>query len=173
MHVVGGRGQKPIDFQRCHFHNGRLPSILDFSVFWHHLCLWEEANWFSAMSLSKWLPGGHIGFFGFRTLTSVCLWISSPNFSSTLLVSMERSPLIFRYMTFKMAAWWPYWIFWFLDSKVLLWISNLNSAAHFLHVLVNRRLLILKDVQLQSMYCQLIPISAGRGYPSRSLIYSF
>ena len=30
MHVDGGHGQKPIDFQPGHFQNGRLVAILDF-----------------------------------------------------------------------------------------------------------------------------------------------
>ena len=42
------------------------------------------------MSLSKWLPGGHIGYFGFWTLTLVWLWISNPNFSRTLPVCIGR-----------------------------------------------------------------------------------
>ena len=33
--------------------------------------------------------------------------------------------------------------------------------------------MILKDVQLQSMHCLLIPTAAGWGYPSRTLIYNF
>ena len=28
----------------------------------HQLCVWEGAYGFSVMTLSKWLPGGHIGF---------------------------------------------------------------------------------------------------------------
>ena len=32
MHVDGGHRQKPIDFQRGHFQNGRLVAILDFFV---------------------------------------------------------------------------------------------------------------------------------------------
>ena len=32
MHVDGGHRQKPIDFQRCHFQNGRLAAILDYLV---------------------------------------------------------------------------------------------------------------------------------------------
>ena len=32
VHVDGGHKQKPIDFQRCHFQNGRLAAILDFLV---------------------------------------------------------------------------------------------------------------------------------------------
>ena len=33
MHVDGGHRQKPIDFQRGHFQNGRLVAILDFFGF--------------------------------------------------------------------------------------------------------------------------------------------
>ena len=53
----------------------------------------RKAHCFSATSVSKWPPGGHIGFFGFRT--SVWLWISTPSFSSKILVYMGRSLLIF------------------------------------------------------------------------------
>ena len=58
--------------------------------------------------LSKWPPGGHIGFFGFRTLTLLWLWISTSNFSGTILMYMGRSLLIFSNVIFKMAAWRPY-----------------------------------------------------------------
>ena len=119
--------------------------------------------------------GGPLGFFSFRALTSVWLWISSPNFSSTLLVCMEKKPIDFQICHFqngRLVA-----ILDFLVSGLLLQIGFefqiQTSAAHFLHVLVNRRLVILKDVQLQSIYCPLIPISPLWGYPSRSLIYSF
>ena len=58
---------------------------------WLITCVYgREPYWFSAMSLSKWLPGGHIGVFSFQTLTLVWLWISSPNFSSTLPACMGR-----------------------------------------------------------------------------------
>ena len=132
------------------------------------------------MSLSKWLPGGHIGFFGFRTLTLLWLLISTSNFSGTILMYMGRSLLIFSQfqngrlaaildfsvsglcrwqgfrdvsqvcfrisisnficmlmvvigksllifseVTFKMAAWWKYWIFWFPDSNFSLAL-NIN-----------------------------------------------
>ena len=84
MHVDGGHRQKPIDFQRCHFQNGCLAAILDFLVSGlllyigfeyqlqtsaaQYLCIWVWAYWFSATSISKWPPGGHIRFFGFWTL---------------------------------------------------------------------------------------------------------
>ena len=53
------------------------------------------------MSLSKWPPGGHIGFFGFRTLTLLWLWISTSNFSGTILMYMGRSLLIFQQRHFQ------------------------------------------------------------------------
>ena len=70
----------------------------------NYLYVWKEACWFSSMSLSKWLPGGHIGCFSFRILTSIWLWISRPNFSSKFLVYMWWSLLISSNVTFKMAA---------------------------------------------------------------------
>ena len=62
--------------------------------------LWVGAYWFSETSLSKWPPGGHIGYFGFQTLTLVWLWISTPNFSGTILMYMGKSLLIFSDLIF-------------------------------------------------------------------------
>ena len=73
-------------------------------------------------SLSKWPPGGHIGFFGFQTLTLVWLWISTPNLSGTILMYMCRSLLIFSNVNFKMAARQPYWNFCF-RTLTLVWLS--------------------------------------------------
>ena len=67
------------------------------------------------MLISKWPPGSHIGIFGFRTQTLVWLWISTANLSGTIPIYMGRSLLIFSDITFNMAAWRPYWIFWFPD----------------------------------------------------------
>ena len=86
---------------------------------------WAEANWFSATSLTKWPPGGHIGFFGFQTLTWVWLSGSTPNFSGTILLYMDRSLLIFSNVIFKMAAWRPYLIFRFLD-----FVGSMVSGAY-------------------------------------------
>ena len=77
------------------------------------------------MSLSKWPPGGHIGFFGFQTLTLVWLWISTPNLGGTILMYMCRSLLIFSNVNFKMAARQPYWNFLFQDSNFSLAL-NIN-----------------------------------------------
>ena len=80
---------------------------------------------FLVTSLSKWPPGGHIGFFCFQTLTLVWLWISTPNLSCTILMYMCRSILIFSNVNFKMAARQPYWNFWFPDSNFSLAL-NIN-----------------------------------------------
>ena len=54
---------------------------------WHNTyCICVGAYWFSAMLISKWPPGSHIGIFGFRTLTLVWLWISTANLSGTILI---------------------------------------------------------------------------------------
>ena len=44
-----------------------------------YLCIWVRAYWFSVTSFPKWLPGGHIRFFGFwtawfRQCNSSLLW---------------------------------------------------------------------------------------------------
>ena len=114
---------------------------------------WAEAYWFSAMSLSKWPPGGYLGFFGFQT--NFCL---ASNIKSKLqehITSVyEKKPIYLQICHFQNGR---------LVVKLEFLVSRIqlqfgfefqiqNSAAHFLHVPVNRRLVILKDVQLQSMY---------------------
>ena len=95
-------GLEPIDFQQHRFQNGRLAAILDFSVC--GLCRWQ----------------------GFRDVSQVCFGISISNFICMLMVVIGKSLLIFSKVTFKMAAWWPYWIFWFPDSNFSLAL-NINS----------------------------------------------
>ena len=150
-----------------------MAAILDFSVF--GLCRWQGfrdvsqvcfgisisnficmlmvvigkliAYWFSARSLSKWPPGGHIGFFGFQTLTLDWLWISTPNLSSTILMYMCRSLLIFSNVNFKMAARQPYWNFWFPDSNFSLALNiNCKLKWHNTYIYMGRSLLIFSDV---------------------------
>ena len=145
-HITCVYGKEPIDFQQCHFQNGRLAGILEFAIsglcrwhaFWNVtraclefqfqiscacLCLWAEAYWFQRCPFQN---GCLVAIFAFSVsgLTSVWHWILSQNFSCTLQVCMERSLLILRYVTFKMATWWPYWIFLFSDS-------NLSLALNF------------------------------------------
>ena len=63
---------------------------------------------------------------GFRSISQVCFGISISNFICMLMVAIGRSLLIFSEVTFKMAAWWPYWIFCFPDSNFSL-VLNINS----------------------------------------------
>ena len=128
----------------CRRHGFRSVTQVCFGIsIWNFICM----SLVLAMSLSKWSPGGHLGFFGFRTLTSVWLWISSPNFSSILLYG--NKPIDFQICHFQNGR-----LVAILDFLVSgLWLQFgfefqiQTSAAHFLHVLGNRRLVILKDVQ--------------------------
>ena len=52
---------------------------------------------------------------GFRSISQVSFRISISNFICMLIVAIGRSLLIFSDVTCKMAAWRPYWIFWFPD----------------------------------------------------------
>ena len=51
---------------------------------------------------------------GFRSISQVCFGISISNFICMLMVAIGRSLLIFSDVTFKMAAWRPYWIFYWI-----------------------------------------------------------
>ena len=48
------------------------------------------------------------------------------------MVVIGKSLLIFSEVTFKMAAWWPYWIFWFPHSNFSLAL-NINSKLKWLN----------------------------------------
>ena len=87
------------------------------------------------------LEGGYTGFtlsvrpsvrpsickqHGFRSISQVCFGISISNFICMFMVVIGRSLLIFSDVTFKMAAWQPYWIFWFPDSNFNMAL-NINS----------------------------------------------
>ena len=62
----------------------------------------------------------------FRGCKSSLLW----NFNFKLHMHVDgghrQKPIDFSEVTFKMAAWWPYWIFLFPDSKFSLAL-NINS----------------------------------------------
>ena len=62
---------------------------------------------------------------GFRSISQVCFGMSISNFICMLMVAIGRSLLICSDVTFKMAAWWPYWNFWFPDSNFSLAL-NIN-----------------------------------------------
>ena len=72
---------------------------------------------------------------GFRSISQVCFGISISNFICMLMVAIGRSLLIFRDVTFKMAAWLPYWIFWFPDSNFTLALNiNFKLQWHNIYV---------------------------------------
>ena len=119
-------------------------------------CIWVEAYWFSAVLISKWPSGGHIGFWvsglcrrhGFRSVSQVCFGISISNFICMLLVG--KGLLIFSDVTFKMAAWWSYGIFFGFQTLTLiwLWISTANFSGTIL-MYMGRSLLILSHVNFK------------------------
>ena len=96
------------------------------------------------------LEGGYTGFtlsvrpsvrpsvcrrHGFRSISQVCFGISISNFICMLMVAIGRSLLIFSIVTFKMAAWRPYWIFWFQDSNFSLALNiNFKLQRHNTYV---------------------------------------
>ena len=113
-----------------HFQNGRLVAILDFLVsgltlvwLWistsvaQYLCIWVRAYWFLVTSFFKWLPGGHIRFFGFWTalflgsITQVCFGISVSNFMCMSFVAGGSGLMIVSYVAFKIAALWFWTMF--------------------------------------------------------------
>ena len=62
---------------------------------------------------------------------------------------MGRSLLIFSNVNLKMAAWWPYWIFWFPDSNFSLAL-NINSKLHWQkHMYIGRSLLIFSSINFK------------------------
>ena len=81
-----------------------------------------EAYWFSATSLSKWPPGGHIGHFGFQTNFTLALNIDSKLKWHNTYVCVGA----YWFSAMLISKWPPYWIFWFRDSNFSLAL-NINS----------------------------------------------
>ena len=71
---------------------------------------------------------------GFRSISQVCFGISISNFICMLMVAIGRSLLIFSDVTFKMAAWRPYWIFWFPDYLYLGFEYQLQTSYPYTYV---------------------------------------
>ena len=72
---------------------------------------------------------------GFRSISQVCFGISISNFTCMLMVAIGRSLMIFSYVTFEMAVWRPYWIFWFPDSNFTLALNiNYKLQRHTTYV---------------------------------------
>ena len=88
---------------------------------------------------------------GFRSISQVCFGISISNFICMLMVAIGRSLLIFSDVTFKMAAWRPYWIFWFPDSNFTLALNiNFKLQQHCTILMyMGRSLLIFSNVNFK------------------------
>ena len=82
--------------------------------------------------------------YGFRSISQVSFRVSISNFICMLMVAIGRSLLIFSNVTFKMAAWRPYWIFWFADCNLTLAL-NINFSDTIL-MYMGRSLLIFSNV---------------------------
>ena len=146
-----------------------------------YLCICVGAYWFSATLISKWPPGSHIGFFGFRI-----------NFTLALNIKLQTS--VAKYLCIWVRAYWfsvtsfskwlpgghirffGFWMACFRQRKSsLLW--NFSFKFH-VHVLCGCRqkpndcqLCCFQNSCLVILNNATLPI--GRGYPSRSLIYNF
>ena len=83
-----------------------------------YIYTWVGAYWFSVTSLSKWPPGGHIGFFGFRTNFSLALNINSKlQWHNTYLYIYGKEPIDFQ---------WPH----FLNGCLVAVLDFLVSGWH-------------------------------------------
>ena len=92
------------------------------------------------------LEGGYTGFtlsvcpsvcrrHGFRSISQVCFGTSISNFICMLILAIGRSLFIFSNVTYKMAAWRPYWIFLFPDSNLTLALNiNFKLQRHNTYV---------------------------------------
>ena len=81
-----------------------------------YLYIWVRAYWFTVTSFSKWLPGGHIRFFGFwtawfRQRNSSLLWNFSFKFHVHVLCGCRQKPNNCQLCRFQMAALWFWTMF--------------------------------------------------------------
>ena len=153
MHIDCGHRQKPIGFQRRHIYwpGGHIGffGFRTLTLVWlwlstpraQYLYIWVEAYWFSATSISKWPPGGILDFsvtglcklHVFQSVTRIfALKFQFQILCACCLLAMGRSLLIFSNVTFKMAAWWPCWILRFPDSKfglALIWSPKFSNLC--------------------------------------------
>ena len=117
-----------------------------FLVYWH---IYVLENLIIIIPPPNEVGGGYTGFtlsvcpsvrlvcrrHGFRSISEVCFGISISNFLCMLMVAIGRSLLIFSDVAFKMAAWRPYWIFWFPDSNFTLALNiNFKLQQHNTYV---------------------------------------
>ena len=168
-----------------------------------YLYIWVGAYWFSATSLSKWPPGGHIGFFGFRNNFTLALNINSKlqwqgffgfrnNFTLALNINSKLQwQNTYVYWLEPIDFQWPHFLngclVAILDFSVSGWhgfgsvtqVCFGISVSNFMcmsFVAVGRSLTIVSYVAFKMAalwFWTMPPSPMGRGYPSRSLIYNF
>ena len=104
----------------CRQHGFRSVTLVWFGISISYACClspWAETYWFWAMSLSKWAPGRHLGFFSFQTLTLVWLWISSPNLNATSLVCMGTSQFSLALYSWHEVYWNSLFVIFFVKDQ--------------------------------------------------------
>ena len=79
-----------------------------------YLYIWVGAYWFSATSLSKWPPGGHIGYFGFLT-----------NFTLALNINSKLQTSVAKYLCIWVRA------YWFSVTSFSKWLPGGHSTSRF------------------------------------------
>ena len=107
-----------------------------------YLYIWVRAYWFSATSLSKWPPGGHIGFFGFRTNFTLALNINTKLQWQSTYVQFAQWDVSHRGYWFSVTSfskWLPggyirffcFWMAWFQQrNSSLLWNFSFKFHVH-------------------------------------------
>ena len=119
--------------------------MINDQILWHHMSCLANTEWLFIPRPNE-VGEGYTGFtlsvrpsvhpsvcrrHGFRSISQDSFGISISNFTCMLMVAIGRSLLIFSDITFKMAAWWPYWIFWFPDSNRILALNiNFKLQRH-------------------------------------------
>ena len=98
-----------------------------------YLYIWVGACWFSATSLSKWPPGGHIGFFGFRTNFTLALNINSKLQWQSTYAYWFSATLFSKWLPGSHIRFFGFWMAWFRQrNSSLFWNFSFKFHVHVL-----------------------------------------
>ena len=122
-HITCVHGKKPDDFQQCHFQNGCLVAILDFSV--SGLCRWH----------------------GFRSITRVCFGIS---IEITYACSLWLWTEAYIFSAVLLSKWRPYWNFQFPDSKFSLTLNIKSKLQLQITCVYGKKLIDFQQCRFQN-----------------------
>ena len=78
-----------------------------------------------------------------------------------LMVVIGKSLWIFSDTTFKMAAWWPYWMFWFLDSNFSLAVNINSKFSGTMLMYMGRSLLIFSNINFKMAFYGFLTLTLG------------